>query len=116
MDRRVIILERQIVGNLQARWTVATMAKTVSLSNSHLRKIFRHETGKSPARFVREIKLKEACKLLQEGVLRIKEIASEVGFHDQSVFTRNFTKLYGDSPSAYRKNYWFKRETYLTRD
>jgi len=92
MDRRVIILERQIVGNLQERWTVATMAKTVNLSNSHLRKIFHDETGKSPAQFVREIKLKEACKFLQEGVLRIKEIANEVGFHDQSVFTRNFTK------------------------
>ena len=109
MDRRIIILKSQIAASLKQRWTVAEMAKAVNLSNSHLRKIFHDELGISPAKFVREIRLEESRKLLESGILRIKDIASEVGFHNQSIYTRNFKKTYGISPSAYRKSYWVER-------
>ena len=68
MDRRIIILKNQIAAGLKQRWTVAEMAKAVNLSNSHLRKIFHDELGISPAKFVREIRLQESRKLLENEV------------------------------------------------
>jgi transcriptional regulator GlxA family with amidase domain len=51
---------------------------------------------------LREVRLREAEKLLRTTFLRVKEIMNRVGFLDESHFGHQFKKTYGLSPSKYR--------------
>ena len=50
-----------------------------------------------------EIRLKKAAYLLKKTELTISEAAIAVGFQDFNHFGRQFRKLYGCSPSEFRK-------------
>ena len=44
----------------------------------------------------------QACQLLREGRLSIKEVSSAVGYTDPNYFSRIFKKIVGQTPSEYR--------------
>jgi AraC-like DNA-binding protein len=46
----------------------------------------------------------EAKRLMCNRTLSLSEVALTCGFADQSHFTRVFTRIIGDSPSAWRRS------------
>jgi AraC family transcriptional regulator len=58
-------------------------------------------TGFSPHQYVREERVSRARLLLAEHRLSLAEIADELGFSDQSHFTRTFRAVAGVTPSRY---------------
>jgi len=61
-------------------------------------------TGESPATFVLRIKMQRASILLKTKVeLSIEDIALKTGFEHVSSFYHAFKKIYGVTPSKYRK-------------
>lgn len=56
---------------------------------------------KSPAVFIRSIRLQRAAQLLADGNLTISEISYRTGFGSPGYFTRCFQKEYGMTPSEY---------------
>ena len=64
---------------------------------------FHEKFGISPKRYLMELKLKKACRLLTTTTLPIVMISGSLGFDDQLAFSRIFRKEYGESPSDYRK-------------
>ncbi|MCK6694218.1 MAG: AraC family transcriptional regulator [Thermoanaerobaculia bacterium] len=61
-------------------------------------------SGLSPGRFIRFIRLQKARELLRQPGRTIAEIAFETGFGSPAHFTRLFVKMFGMTPSAYRKS------------
>lgn len=61
-------------------------------------------TGQSTSGFIRNFRLRKACKLLHETDNNVSEIAYAVGFADPNYFTRAFTLEYGISPTEFRKS------------
>ncbi|HPC49277.1 MAG TPA: helix-turn-helix transcriptional regulator, partial [Kiritimatiellia bacterium] len=59
----------------------------------------------SLCRYLIRVRVNTACQLLTETNRNVTEIASEVGFYDQSHFSRTFTRLMGLSPLKYRKRH-----------
>jgi len=59
----------------------------------------------SPSRYLQQLKIREACRLLVETALPIHEIASEVGFDDEFYFSRRFHAQTQMAPRDYRKAY-----------
>jgi len=57
----------------------------------------------TPTRHILNVRVRTACKLLSTTNNTIVSIALETGFYDHSHFVRNFRKVMGLSPSAYRK-------------
>jgi transcriptional regulator GlxA family with amidase domain len=55
----------------------------------------------TPYRYLQNIRINEAKKLLEQGILPI-EVAMQTGFSDQSHFTNFFNKFIGLSPRVYR--------------
>ncbi len=78
------------------------MAKSVNLSPSRLRQLFKTETGMSPIQYLKHLRAKRAAYLLQSSFLTIKEVAFQTGSGDVSHFVRDFKKHYGLTPSEFR--------------
>lgn len=78
-------------------------ADLIHISPNHLNKVIRTETGKSASELINQICMLEAKVLLGQTSLNINEIAAELGFEDDSYFSRFFKKHAGVSPSDYRK-------------
>ena len=74
----------------------------LGVSPDHLRKLFMKTIGKTPLNFLTDLRIKEACQLMQVRGLKIKEVAARVGFEDPYYFSRQFKKVTGRSPQTYQ--------------
>lgn len=110
MDTRIFQLCEQLSENLAHNWTLEEMAKAINASESHFIKLFKNATGNPPIAWLRDERLKEACKLLEGDWEHINHIALKVGMPNESHFTRDFKNKYGLTPTAYRKQYWDKKQ------
>jgi AraC-like DNA-binding protein len=89
--------------NINTKQQVSSYASMLNISPNHLNKTIKLITQKSPSVWIRETLINEAKVLLFQTDLSIQEIASELGFDDQSYFTRLFKKQEGITPIAYRE-------------
>jgi AraC-like DNA-binding protein len=53
--------------------------------------------------YLKEVRLRRAAKLLRATFLNIKQIVEDVGLGSNAHFVRDFRKLYGITPTAYRR-------------
>ncbi|MEO1259236.1 MAG: helix-turn-helix transcriptional regulator [Bacteroidota bacterium] len=79
------------------------LAKQMHLSNSQLYRKLKSKTGRSPALYIRSIRLQKAREMLLNSNLTVVEIAYDTGFNTPSYFTRTFSKEFGVLPSEIRK-------------
>ena len=82
---------------------LSRLAQTVNLSPTRLCYLFKAETGTPPARYLRTLRMQDATTLLVDTFLSVKEIIARVGFTDESHFVKNFKRIYGVTPTEYRK-------------
>jgi transcriptional regulator GlxA family with amidase domain len=84
--------------------TVHGLAVEFNLSDSHLQHLFERKTGLRLGRLLTEQRLQIAAGLLKSSQMRIKQIASTVGYEHTSSFSRAFERRFAESPWAYRKH------------
>lgn len=102
MDRRIQTAVRIIHRESHRCLPIRDLAKRVNLSPWHFARLFKSETSSSPKTYMSRLKMKEAQKLLIDSFLTVKEISATLGFGDRSHFSRDFKRLCGQSPSAFR--------------
>jgi AraC family transcriptional regulator len=85
--------------------TLAEMAKAADVSPFHLARIFKKALGMSPHQYLTEVRVHTAHALLAAGGERpsLAEVASAVGFSDQSHLTRQFKRILGTTPKRARR-------------
>ena len=83
-------------------WDTTMLAHEVGLSPDYLRQVFRAKHGISVARYLREVRLKTAARLLESTADSIRQIAGVTGFDDSSYFSKVFRRQFGQSPGEYR--------------
>ncbi|MBV9959519.1 MAG: helix-turn-helix domain-containing protein [Acidobacteria bacterium] len=103
MDHRIETAVALIRADLCRTMTIAELADRVNLSISHLRHLFKAETGMSPAQYLKAQRLRKAKDLLETTFLSIKEIMRATGASDKSRFAQDFRKAYGLTPTRYRE-------------
>ena len=103
MDRRIELVIAKIKTDPAAAWDFAALAALVNLSPSRFRHLFKQETGTTPAQYVKEVRLRHAAKLLRNSFLTIKQILKTAGLGSNAHFVRDFRRLYGMTPTAYRR-------------
>ena len=81
----------------------ASLADRCHISPSCFRRLFRDYTGMAPLEYVNHLKIKQAQKMLQSGVLTVTETAESLGYADASYFSRFYKKITGHSPSEDRR-------------
>lgn len=83
---------------------VTYYAEALSLTPRHLTTVIRQVSGKSASQWIEEYTILEAQILLLNTSMTIKEIAYELNFNDQSLFSKYFSRVAGVSPEQYRKS------------
>lgn len=84
---------------------IADIAEVASLSISQFERRFRTAFKQTPSRFLIRYRLTRASQKLVHTEHTLSQIAQDVGFYDHSHFSREFQKLFGDSPGRYRKKH-----------
>lgn len=97
-------INRFVFENRDENISLAQVARRLGVSASLLRSRFRHISGKSIGKYVRELKLQYSCELLHGTKLSISEIAERCGYESVFSFSRAFHRTYKLSPRTYRKN------------
>ena len=103
MDRRIELVIAKIKTDPATAWDFVALAAQVNLSPSRFRHLFKQETGTTPAQYVKEVRLRRAAKLLRNTFLTIKQILKQVNLGSNAHFVHDFRKLYGITPTAYRR-------------
>ena len=88
--------------NYEKKLTVSTLAEMAGYSVSRFLHLFSETIGKPPMRYLRDIRLANACELLDTSEYPVSEVADLCGFNDPLYFSRVFADKYGLSPSVYR--------------
>ena len=83
---------------------VRRAARATAVSPRHLRRLFAHHVGLSPADFARLRRFADALHLLGGPQPKLTHVAHEVGYYDQPHFCRDFRQFGGMTPIEYRRH------------
>ncbi len=86
-----------------SEFDVEQMAKEIGISRTHLHRKLKELTGFPSAKFVQNIRMQQAMKLLKEKKNNVSQIAYSVGFSSQTHFSTTFKQYYGVSPTEFIK-------------
>lgn len=89
--------------NFAEQVTLTDVAAHVYLNASYFSTLFKAKTGMNFRNYLRECRVEKAKELLQQGELKIYEIAQQVGYQESAHFVRAFKEVTGMSPNEYRK-------------
>lgn len=81
---------------------IGDMAAAAAISRSGLQRRMKQAMGVTPLEFLREARIKYACRLLTETDKTVSEVAFCCGFSDPKYFSRCFKASTGMSPSEYK--------------
>jgi AraC-like DNA-binding protein len=93
-----------MLDNLSQQLSLDTLASAASLSKYHFSYKYKALTGYSPIQHFLNMKMEQACRLLDSGDTSVKAVASALGYEDPLYFSRLFNKTVGLSPRAYRNS------------
>lgn len=81
------------------------VARAVGVDAAHLARVFRHRFGLSVGEYVRQLRMDRAMRELTAAEdVSLTQLASELGFYDQSHFCNLFKRYTGTTPATFRRN------------
>lgn len=106
-------LSRRLVSyismHLEHNLAASDLARAHNMDPERFTRIFRNTFKQSPQEFVRAVRLRRACELMEDSTRSLADVAYLTGFTDQSHLTRVFKQQFGLPPGAWRR----KREDAL---
>jgi len=102
IDFRVRKSLRLLDGSLTQRIELDSVARDAGLSRPHFYKLFRENTGVTPALYANTMRVERALDRLMGSQVSITDIGFELGFTSQSHFTHFFAANVGIAPTLYR--------------
>jgi transcriptional regulator GlxA family with amidase domain len=88
--------------NLGRDLSIDRLAKIACISSRQFARVFKEETGMTPARAIENLRLERARYLLEQSRLPIEAIALDVGFGDRERMRRSFQRSFGQAPQSVR--------------
>ena len=88
--------------NLHEPLSVERLAEAARLSPRQFSRVFRTETGQSPAKAIENLRLEAARLMLEQGRHPVEAVAKETGFGDRERMRRAFLRTFGQTPQAIR--------------
>ena len=86
-------------------YSVDMLASEVGISRAQLHRRMKEITGLSSGKFLRNLRMEQAARLLREDSVNVSQIALLVGYVDQAHFSTAFKAHFGQSPSEYAETH-----------
>ena len=102
-QERLDRVHRFLENNLEQPIGLAEAARHVNMSAGAFSHFFRLHTGKTFPEFLNELRISRASQMLIGSDHNITEISDLSGYNNLSNFNRQFLRVKGLSPSAYRR-------------
>lgn len=100
---RILSMLSFIQENYSEKLTLEQIAASAAVSTRECLRCFRTSIRQSPMEYLMDYRIQSAKKLLETTDKGITDIALLSGFNSSSYFTKQFHKLCGKTPAAYRK-------------
>ncbi|MGJ8695740.1 MAG: helix-turn-helix domain-containing protein [Verrucomicrobiaceae bacterium] len=84
---------------------ITELAKAANLSLSSFLRKFKATFNMTPKEYLRHLRVQEACHLIVRTTQTFAQISHHCGFADQAHFSREFSRILKEPPSAYRSRY-----------
>ncbi|MFY9349019.1 MAG: AraC family transcriptional regulator [Sphingobium sp.] len=102
-DYRIRRSIQHMLENIDRRISFDDLAMQSGLSRPHFFDLFKQQTGITPNQYWDAVRMDRAVRQLGESELPIHDIASNIGFTEQTNFTRFFRYHQGVTPNHYRR-------------
>jgi len=99
--RRLAMAREYAEAHFGSPLTVADLAHVACLSEHHFKRSFRAAFGVPPHRYLRNLRIAHAKRMLQAGDVPVHAIALAVGYADTSAFIRAFKQDLGHTPLSF---------------
>jgi len=83
--------------------SVRDLAKAAFLSPRQFSRLFKHETGRSPAKAIERLRVESARLMMETGRFSADEIARKNGFGNRERMRRSFVRAFGQSPQTIQR-------------
>ncbi|WP_134089283.1 AraC family transcriptional regulator [Olivibacter sp. XZL3] len=91
------------LANFRQKISLEDVSAIAGISSNSFCRYFKAKTGKTYSRFLLEIRVGHACKLLIENKMSVKQLCYESGFNNFASFHKYFKQITEKSPLAYQK-------------
>ncbi|MET7465093.1 helix-turn-helix domain-containing protein [Nonomuraea sp. NPDC005501] len=98
-------LRAWIATNLLADLSAAALAERMCLSERHFARVFRKESGLTPAAYVEAARVEAARRLLEGTDEPLDQVAAACGLGSVETLHRAFRRRLGTTPAAYRRRF-----------
>jgi transcriptional regulator GlxA family with amidase domain len=89
--------------NLKTDLSVETLAEAAHLSPRQFSRVFREETGQSPAKAIERLRVEAARLMIETTRHPIDVVAEETGFGDRERMRQSFLRAFGQPPQAIKR-------------
>ena len=86
-------------------FNIDALASDVGISRAQLHRKMKEITGISSGKFLRNLRMEQAARLLREGAVNVSQVADRVGYDDRAHFSTAFKTHFGQSPTEYAESY-----------
>ena len=84
------------------RLTMDDLSREAGVHPVHVSRVFRRFSGMGIGEYVQRLRVREACERMMGREASLADISCDLGFADQSHFTRTFHSIAGTTPAAFR--------------
>lgn len=86
-------------------FSIGNMVDHFGISHQSMSSLFKREMHMTIIDYITKCKISAAIELLEHTSFPISEIVKQIGYIDNSSFTRKFKSIMGITPAEYRKNF-----------
>ncbi len=86
--------------------SLESIAQKLNVNKNYLSRTFHKEMGQTFTNYINSERIRTSLNMLLTTNASITEIAANVGIYDVNYYTKLFKKIYGKTPSMYRKEIW----------
>ena len=103
-DRLNIVYE-YVMKNFRQKIHLEELAALLHMTPTSFSRYFSKKNNMSFSRFISELRIRNACKLLIETELPVEQVCYECGFNTVSNFNRQFLEVMQKKPTQYKKEF-----------